>query len=131
VTKIFSQIPYPPPTLSFGWLLCQIIECRPPKAWALPLSLFLDGSCFSAPSKGTSQGDCKPATRHLLWTHGDAAPRFEGTTALPLKREGIAIGGNHVGCCVLCCDVCCSSSTASGSLFHLSCLLMYTPQVFV
>jgi hypothetical protein len=50
-SHVFSQIPSPLPTLSFGWLLCQIIERRPPKAWALPLSLFLYGLHFGAPSK--------------------------------------------------------------------------------
>jgi hypothetical protein len=44
---------------------------QPPKAWALPISLFLDGSCFGTPSKGTSLGYRESATRHLRRTYGE------------------------------------------------------------
>jgi hypothetical protein len=101
-----SQIPSPLPTLSFGWLSCQIAEQRPPKAWAPPLSLFLKGSRFGAPSKGTSHGDREPTTGRLLWTH---RLRFEGTAALKLEREGKAAGGwgCSSSCWLLCVVLCC------------------------
>jgi hypothetical protein len=69
---ISSRIPSLPPTLSFGWLLCQIIEQWLPKAWAPPLSLFLKGLRFGASSKGTGRSDPEPATGRLLWTHGES-----------------------------------------------------------
>ncbi len=65
-----SEIPSPPSTLSSGWLLCQIIEQRPPKANAPPyLSLFFDVHCFVAPNKGTGRCDHKPSAGRLHWTY--------------------------------------------------------------
>jgi hypothetical protein len=54
---LVSLFKHPPsqPTLSFGWLLLYLNDWQPSKAWALPMSLFLDGSRFGAPSKGTSR----------------------------------------------------------------------------
>jgi hypothetical protein len=59
-------------TLTFGWLSHLTSERLPPKAKTPSLSLIFDGSRFGAPSKGTSHSDCKPATRRLLWTHGES-----------------------------------------------------------
>ncbi len=61
-----------PLTLTFGWLSRLTSERQPPKAETPSLSLIFDGSRFSAPSKRTSRGDHKPATRRLLWTHGES-----------------------------------------------------------
>ncbi len=59
-------------TPTFGWLLHLTSKRRPPKAKTPSLSLFFNGSCFGAASKGTSRGDRKPATGHLLWNHGES-----------------------------------------------------------
>jgi hypothetical protein len=40
---VSSPMPPPLPTPSFGWLLCIIIEWRPPKPGAPPISQFFDG----------------------------------------------------------------------------------------
>jgi hypothetical protein len=63
--------PPPPPTLSFGWLLHFLNDVQPPKVWALPISLFLDGSRFGTPSKGISHVNRKTATGRLQKTHGE------------------------------------------------------------
>jgi hypothetical protein len=52
--RVSSPMPPPPPTPSFGWLLCIIIEWRPPKPSAPPISQFFDGCHFGAPNKGIS-----------------------------------------------------------------------------
>jgi hypothetical protein len=53
------------------WLVVAFFnDWQPPKAWALPISLYLDGSCFGAPSKGTSHIDRKPANGRFQQTHG-------------------------------------------------------------
>jgi hypothetical protein len=59
-------------TPTFGWLLRLTSKQQPPKAETPSLSLFSDGSRFGAPSKGTSHGDRKSATGHLLWNHGES-----------------------------------------------------------
>jgi hypothetical protein len=65
----FASLLKPPPstsnTIFFGWLLCFYHDWQPPKACALPIYLFLDESSFGAPSKGTSLGNHKTATKHL------------------------------------------------------------------
>jgi hypothetical protein len=53
-------------------LLHFFYDWQPPKAWALPISLFFDGSCFGTPSKGTSHVDHKPANGRLQQTHGES-----------------------------------------------------------
>jgi hypothetical protein len=84
-TGVSSQT-LPPPTLSFGWLLRQIADWQPPKAWSPPFSLFCDRSPFGSSSKGTSRGDCIPATGRLLWTYGE--PRCHDLRApLPYPWE--------------------------------------------
>jgi hypothetical protein len=99
--------------LTLGQLLCLLMKGRPPKAWAPPLSLFLNGLHFGAPSKGTSHGNCKPATGRLLWTDGEL--RHQDLRALlasnwrereKLLEDRVAVA--HVGCfvlCLLCCGL--------------------------
>ncbi len=102
----FIMIPSPL-TPSFGWLLRLTSERWPPKAETPSLSLFFDGSCFVAPSKGTSHGNCEPATRRLLWTHGELRCQDLGVPlpypwrerAKPLEGRVVAA---HFGCCVFC-----------------------------
>ncbi len=64
-----SQIPSPPLTLSFGWLLCQIVERQLSKANTPPVSLFFDVCCFVTPNKGTSRQDCEPSAGRLHQTY--------------------------------------------------------------
>jgi hypothetical protein len=62
-----------PTTNTVFWLVVAFFNYwQPPKAWALPISLFLDGSRFGAPSKGTSRVDRKPANGRLQQTHGES-----------------------------------------------------------
>jgi hypothetical protein len=65
-SRVSSEIPSPPSTLTSGWLLCQIIEQRPPKANA---PLFFDAHCFVASNKGTSHCDHKPSAGRLQWIY--------------------------------------------------------------
>ncbi len=102
-----SSIMIPSPlTPTFGWLLHLMSKWWPPKAKTQSLSLIFDGSDFGAPSKGTGCGDCKPATGHLLWTHGDS--RHQDLGALlpyPWRERAKPLEGRvaaaHFGCCVL------------------------------
>ncbi len=76
-----------PLTSTFGWLSHLTSERRPPKAKTLSLSLIFDGSHVGAPSKRTSRGNREPATRRLLWIHGESRRQDLGA------REGKAAGG--------------------------------------
>jgi hypothetical protein len=74
-------------------LLHFLNDWRPLKAWALPLSLFLDGLHFSAPSKGTSRVDRKPATGRLQQTHGESQCSDLGPwQMLPWHNEAKLLG---------------------------------------
>ncbi len=81
-------------------------ERQPPKAKTPSLSLIFDGSCFGAPSKRTSHGDRKPATRRLLWTHGESRHQDLGAPlpypwierAKPLEGRVAAAHLDVVGC---------------------------------
>ena len=95
-----------------GWLWCWIIKRRPPKAKAMPIALFFDGVCVSAPNEGTSSHKRKPATGRLHRTHSkllclDLRP----WGMLPWRKmakplEGRAMAA-HVGCWVFCVFVFC------------------------
>jgi hypothetical protein len=95
-----------PLTLTFGWLSRLTSERRPPKAKTPSLSLIFDGSHFGAPSKKTSHGDCEPATRRLLWTHGEMRRQDLGAPlpypwrerAKPLEGRVAAAHLDVVGC---------------------------------
>ncbi len=52
-----------------GWLWCQIIKQRPPKANSPPITLFFDGSCVGTSSKGTSSSDRELTAGSLQRTH--------------------------------------------------------------
>ncbi len=102
-----SSIMIPSPlTPTFGWLLHLTSKRQPPKAETPSLSLFIDGSRFGAPSKGTSRGDRKPTTRCLLWNHGESRHQDFGAPLPHLWRERAKplegrVAAAHFGCCVL------------------------------
>jgi hypothetical protein len=93
-------------TPTFGWLLRLTSKRRPPKAETPSLSQFFDGSPFGAPSKGTSYGNGKPATGHLLWNHGESRRQDLGAQLpYPWRERAKPVEGRvavaHFGCCVL------------------------------
>jgi hypothetical protein len=54
-----------------GLIVALHHQMVPPKAKALPLSLFFDGACIGAPHKGTSHGTTIPNGVRLAWIHGE------------------------------------------------------------
>jgi hypothetical protein len=90
------------------------IDWQPPKAKAMPIALFFDVVCVSAPNKGTSSCEHEPTTRRLQRTHSkplclDLRPwRMLPWQKMAKPLEGRAVAA-HVGCCVLCvfCALCC------------------------
>ncbi len=90
-SHVSSEIPSPPPTLSSGWLLCQIIDgghLRPVPPY---LSIF-DVRCFIAPNKGTSRCDREPSAGHLLQTYREQRCDDLGPPLLYPWRESKAAG---------------------------------------
>ncbi len=89
-----SSIMIPSPlTPTFGWLLRLTSKQRPPKPEIPFLSLFFEGSCYGAPSKGPAVAIMHPPPGACCGPWGVTAPRFGGATALPMEREGKAAGG--------------------------------------
>ncbi len=95
-----------PLTPTFGWLSRLTSERWPPKAETPSLSLIFDGSRFGAPSKRTSRGNRQPATRRLLWNHGESRRQDLGAPlpypwkerAKPLEGRVAAAHLDVVGC---------------------------------
>ncbi len=99
---------------AISWLLCPMTKWQLPKAKTPTLSLFFDASWFGIPTKKTSCGECKPATRCLQQTCGDLRLHDLGPWQMfpwryRAKPMGVGIGQVvHLVfvCCVLCvCDV--------------------------
>ena len=71
-TRSPTHVPCPrhlPITSANYWLIVVIIiNPQPPKAKALPISLFFDGSLFGAPNMGTNGGESKPNAARLPLT---------------------------------------------------------------
>jgi hypothetical protein len=92
-----------PPTLPFGWLLRFFTDWCSPKAWVLPITLFLNGLHFGTLSKGTSCSNCKPASRLLQRTHGesrshDLAPWQKVPWQYGAKMLGVEQGDSSCFC---------------------------------
>jgi hypothetical protein len=124
--RVSSKMIPSPLTPTFGWLLRLMPERRPTKAETPSLSLIFVGSRFGAPSKRMSCGDCEPATRGLLWTHGESRHQDLGAPlpypwrerAKPLEGRVVAAHLDVVSCglwvvgcglwvvgCGLCCGI--------------------------
>jgi hypothetical protein len=106
---IASTTSIPPPTSSFGWLLCRTIEQRPSKTGAPPVSQIFDGRHFDAPNKGKTRSAREPGRpAPLLGLWGATAPRFKSMEDVSMEREGKAGGGRVIigSSCVVCCCVC-------------------------
>jgi hypothetical protein len=76
----------------------------------MPIALFFDGVCVSAPNEGTSSRKRGPAVGHLQWTHSkplclDLWPwRMLPWQKMAKPLEGRAVVAD-VGCCVVFCVV--------------------------
>jgi hypothetical protein len=108
--RVSSQIPSPPSTLSFGWLLCEMIERQPPKANTPPSLYFLMPIVLL------------PQTRELAVVITnlvlDACNRSIGSDGMMIwerrchihgeraKLLGRAAASAHFDCCVCCVCVC-------------------------
>jgi hypothetical protein len=73
----------------------------------MPIALFFDGVCVSAPNEGTSSREREPATGRLQRTHSkplclDLRPwRMLPWQKMAKLLEGRAMAA-HFGCCVFC-----------------------------
>jgi hypothetical protein len=90
-----SLLKHTPPlqTPSFGWLLHFLNDWQPPKAWAVPISLFLDGSHFGTPSKGTSRINPVPAIGRLQQTHEESRHHDLGPWQMLIWQYGAKMLG--------------------------------------
>jgi hypothetical protein len=108
--RISSQMPTPPPTPSFGWLLHQPTKQQPPKTRAPPISQFFDRFHLGAPNKGIRRSAQEPGRRAPeVDSSGAAAQRFgsmaDGSVKIKGKAAGNWVATAHLVLCVLCAGV--------------------------
>ncbi len=95
-----------------SWLLRVFVDWQPPKAKALPSSLFFDGACVGSSNKGTNHGAAKPNRARLepaygkQWRHELPAPLLYPWRERAKPLEGRAMEA-HFGVVYCVVFVCC------------------------